>query len=366
LVKAQRAQQIKARLRRARYALLKLRFDRVYLGGACLRHAFFAMALMISTCVNAQDANLVGAWLLQSPQLWQQLELNQDGTYQRSIVSATSQRTEIGRWHSDVSVLVLQPDHVITTQGARVPLPPRDRQIDVAGVDANSLTLYYDGDAVETWQRLPHAAALPAAPSLAATTVAAKVTPAQQSQLPPRKPRTITLPTPQVHLMAARIDAPVMPDFLIAARPREARLTTSYDIAMPAQPVVAALPEFSVAAEPPASAEPTISASAPAAQVRPPASPVPAGLYPEASVVELITQVACEELRYPQRDPAASLKRYQQIAQSLGFESGDPVRLQRTLRFYQSNADFLRAHQRAIAENSMRCVTALEQVSTRQ
>lgn len=340
-----------------------------------MRNVLLIFALMICTRVDAQEANLVGAWLLQSPQLWQQLELNQDGTYQRSIVSAHSQRTEIGRWHSDVSVLVLQPDHVITTQGARVPLPPRDRQIDVAGVDAKSLTLYYDGDAVETWQRLPHAAALPATPSSVATTAAATTTAvatatALQSQLPPRKPRVITLPTPQVQLMSVRIDAPVMPDFLIASRQRAARLTTNYDIATTVQSVPATLPEFSVAAdtaaETAASAAPTTSAFAPTTAVRLPVSPVPAGLYPETSVVELITQVACEELRYPQRDPAASLKRYQRIAQALGFESVDSSRLQRTLRYYQSNAEFLRAHQRAIAENSMRCVMLPDQVSTRQ
>jgi len=94
--------------------------------------------------------------------------------------------------------------------------------------------------------------------------------------------------------------------------------------------------------------------------------PAPANMYAESKVVELITRIACEELRYPQRDLAASERRYKELAQSLGFELSDPAKLQRTLRYYQSNAEFMRAHQQAISANSMRCVTATDQVSTRQ
>ena len=93
---------------------------------------------------------------------------------------------------------------------------------------------------------------------------------------------------------------------------------------------------------------------------------VPADLYAESKVVELITQIACEELRYPRRDMAASERRYKALAQSLGFEPSDPAKLQRTLLYYQSNAEFMCAHQQAISANSMRCVTATDQVSTRQ
>lgn len=311
-----------------------------------LRHVIFIFALLMCAVAAAEDASLTGVWQLQTPQLWQQLELNKDGTYQRSIVTTGSRRTEIGRWSGEVSVLVLQPDYVITTQGARVPLPPRGKQIDVAGVDANSLTLYYDGDAVETWQRVPRVAA----------------SPAQR----PRTPRSTRLPVPQVRLVDVQIEIPAMPNFRTAARIRTATLAMVYELSSSAAMVSPVMPVFSVAAV-------DVSTSASVATpmeiplpLAPPARPAPTDIYPEANVVELITQIACEELRYPQRDPAASRQRYQRIAQALGFESHNAVHLRRTLRYYQSNADFLRAHQHAIAENSMRCLMLPEQVSTRQ
>lgn len=312
-----------------------------------MRHVIVVIVLLFCTCTVAQDTNLVGAWRLQTPQLRQQLELNPDGTYQRSIVTSGSRRTEVGRWHSEISVLLLQPDHVITMQGARVPLPPHEKQIDVAGVDANSLTLYYDGDAVETWQRQSPAAASPTAQPSVANAAAA----AAAQQRPRRTPRAITLPAPQVTLVAVQIEPPAAPDFLIAARHKSQMVVADYTPAPIAITAIApiAQPEFAIAAD--------------AEAVTPARTPMPAGIYPESSVVELITQIACEELRYPQRASAASARRYQQLALQLGFTPHDPARLQRTLRYYQSNAEFLRAHQRTIADNSLRCAMLMQQVS---
>jgi len=205
-----------------------------------LRHVFFMFAWMFCACGVAQDAILYGAWQLQGPHSWQRLQLNNDVTYQHSVKTANSQRAEVGRWHS-------------------------------AGVDAIMLTLYYDGNAVENWQRQP------GADSSTQTVVGAAI------------PHTAVAPS-------------------------------TYE-------------------------------------------PASSDMYAESKVVELITQIACEELRYPQRDLGKNELRYKALAQSLGFESGDPAKLQRTLRYYQSNTEFMRAHQQFIAENSMRCAMAKDQVS---
>jgi len=338
------------------YALPNLRFDHAYFSGNQLRHALFIVALMFCIRAAAEEASIHGVWQLQTVQLQQQLELNKDGTYQRSIATIDSRRTEVGRWHSDVSVLVLQPDYVITTQGSRVPLPPREKQIDVAGVDANSLTLYYDGDALETWHR-PQSATPPSQQNAASP---------MPIPIERRPPRAIVLPTPQVTLSSVQITAPAMPEFLMAARMRTSAAVTTFE-PVPLATTAAAqpsMPDFAIAEE--AAVATAAPPSMPPAVVQPIRFNAPEGLYAESQVVELITQIACEELRYPQRDLVKSEQRYQQLAQALGFESRDPTRLQRTLRYYQSNTEFMRAHQQSIAENSMRCVMEREQVSVVQ
>lgn len=327
-----------------------------------VRYLLAAIALLTGFCINAGEAGLAGVWQRQTPHLWQQLELNRDGTYLRSVVTSESRRTEIGRWRSDVSVLVLQPDHVITTRGARVPLPPREKQIDVAGVDANSLTLYYDGNEVEAWQRQQRAGVSPSRPIAAAGPRATATASEHAAPSAASAHRAVTVPVTQVVLSSASLEMPTMPHFLIGARVRALPATfasvslTSPGIAQPPMPI------FIVAADDANAASP-VKPPAEISTAAPPVRDTSTGLHTEMKVVELITQIACEELRYPQRDLAISERRYRELAHALGFAAGDPATLQRTLRYYQSNVEFIRAHQQTIAENSLRCAMAKEQVS---
>jgi len=334
-----------------------------------LRHLIGIVALLICAYVAAQDASLVGAWQFNTHELVQQLELNADGSYRRHIVTATNKRTEIGRWRSDVSVLVLSPDHVITAQGANVPLPPREKLIDVAGVDQQTLTLYYDGDVLERWQRRNDNAA--PVPVVASSAVKLQAIPQKIAQpvlpldhITRQRTRSIVIRTAQITLPAPVIDVPELPSFRQEHTVAPPTIPT-VDVPVAISITTPVSPEFAIAAEslpPPSHSQPQPKTNV-VKQNQTVSSP--AGLYDEQQVAELITQLACEQLRYPQRANTPNAPRDRQLAIDAGMTPFDATRLKRTLHYYQSNSAFMQKHQSQIAERSMACVLARQQVSVR-
>lgn len=321
-----------------------------------IRLRLFLLLVALLTCgvVAAQEASLVGAWQFNTRELTQQLELDSDGSYRRHIVTTGSRRIEVGRWRSEVSLLVLLPDHVITAQGARVPLPPRERLIDVAGVDQHTLTLYYDGDALETWQRRE-------SPGRGQRRATERNLSLPADHVTRQRTRRIAIRAPQPSLAQPLIEAPLLPSFQRATAPEF--VPASATVVVPPLVMAAVTPPLLViatetAAQPrPAPHVPAIPASPP------PAVATPAGLYDEQQVAALITQLACDQLRYPQRANTIDVARQRQMAIDAGMTPFDATRLARTLRHYQSNAAFMHRHQAQIAERSMACVLAREQVS---